>query len=129
MGFRIFYILFFVVAVKFAAFSQTKIIRNYYDVEQTQIKEVYRVVEKDTTLLDGMYKTYYQNGKIKTIGFYTKGQATDYWEYFYQNGNVKMEGIINNFFNQGHWIFYYENGNKSMEIGRASCRERVWSDV
>lgn len=69
----------------------------------------------DTTLLDGLYKTYYQDGKVKTVGFYTKGQATDYWEYFYENGNLKMEGIINNFFNHGHWIFYYESGKKSME--------------
>jgi antitoxin component YwqK of YwqJK toxin-antitoxin module len=97
------------------AYSQNRVIKNYYDAEKSQIKEMYRVLDTDTTILDGMYKTYYQNGKIKTIGFYTKGQATDYWEYFYQNGNVKMEGIINNFFNQGHWIFYYENGNKSME--------------
>jgi antitoxin component YwqK of YwqJK toxin-antitoxin module len=95
--------------------AQNKIIKNYYDAEKTQIKEVYKVMDRDSTILDGMYKTYYQNGKIKTIGFYTKGQATDYWEYFYQNGNVKMEGIIHNFFNQGHWIFYYETGIKSME--------------
>lgn len=95
--------------------GQNRIIRNYYDIEKLQLKEVYKVLDTDTTILDGMYKTYYQNGKIKTIGFYTKGQATDYWEYFYQNGNVKMEGVINNFFNEGHWIFFYENGIKSME--------------
>lgn len=96
-------------------FGQRKQIKNYYDSEQKNVKELYHTIQNDTSVLDGLYKTYYQDGKVKTVGFYTKSQATDYWEYFYQNGNLKMEGIINNFLNQGHWIFYYENGNKSME--------------
>lgn len=98
------------------AFSQNrKQYKVYYDIENSQIKEQYHTLYSDSTVLDGLYKTYYQDGKVKTVGFYTKGQATDYWEYFYQNGNLKMEGLINNFFNQGHWIFYHETGIKSME--------------
>ncbi len=107
--------LFFIFLSSIHVFGQRKQIKNYYDNDKTQIKELYHTLSNDTSVLDGLYKTYYQDGKVKTVGFYTKSQATDYWEYFYQNGNLKMEGIINNFFNQGHWIFYYENGKKSME--------------
>ncbi len=96
-------------------FAQTKAIKSYYDTEKKQIREEYRVNDKDSTVLEGLYKTFYQNGKPKTVGFYTNNQATDYWEYFYQNGNLKMEGLINNFINEGHWIYYYENGHKSHE--------------
>lgn len=95
--------------------AQNKTIKSYYDVDRKQIKEEYRVNDKDSTILEGLYKTFYQNGKPKTVGFYTNNQATDYWEYFYQNGNLKMEGLINNFINEGHWIYYYENGQKSHE--------------
>ncbi|TAF73551.1 MAG: toxin-antitoxin system YwqK family antitoxin [Bacteroidetes bacterium] len=109
------YILFFSL-IFLQLFSQNrKQYKVYYDSENKQIKEQYHTLISDTTVLDGLYKTYYQDGKVKTVGFYTKGLATDYWEYFYQNGNLKMEGLINNFFNQGHWIFYYESGKKSME--------------
>jgi len=97
------------------AFAQTKAIKSYYDADKKQLKEEYRVNDKDSTILEGLYKTFYQNGKPKTVGFYTNNQATDYWEYFYQNGNLKMEGLINNFINEGHWIYYYENGHKSHE--------------
>lgn len=106
---------FLIFLMSISVFAQRKQIKNYYDAEKTAIKELYHTLSNDTSVLDGLYKTYYLDGKVKTVGFYTKSQATDYWEYFYQNGNLKMEGIINNFFNQGHWIFYYENGNKSME--------------
>lgn len=96
-------------------FAQNKVIKTYYDKEKKQIKEEYRVSDKDSSVLDGLYKTFYQNGRIKTVGFYTQNQASDYWEYFYQNGNLKMEGLIQNFLNEGHWIYYYENGHKSHE--------------
>jgi antitoxin component YwqK of YwqJK toxin-antitoxin module len=95
--------------------AQNKRIITYYDNEKKQVKEIYHVLDTDSSVLDGLYKTFYQNGNVKTIGFYTKNQATDYWEYRYQNGNIKMEGIMNNFQPQGYWIYYYESGVKSQE--------------
>jgi uncharacterized protein len=108
-------ILYIQLCISTNAISQNTLLKKYYDVQKKQLKEAYKVNDHDTTILDGIYKNYYQNGKIKTVGFYTNNQATDYWEYFYQNGNLKMEGLILNFFNEGHWIYYFENGNKSSE--------------
>lgn len=101
--------------ISIQSFAQNKQLKTYYDAEKKQIKEIYHVLDKDSSILDGLYKTFYQNGKIKTVGFYTKNQASDYWEYRYQNGNIKMEGLINNFLHEGHWLYYYENGVKSHE--------------
>lgn len=101
--------------IAWGAYSQNKVVRTYYDLEQKVKKEEYRVNDQDTTILDGLYKVYYQNGRLKTVGYYTNNQATDYWEYFYQNGNLKSEGLINNYFQEGYWIYYYENGQKSAE--------------
>ena len=81
----------------------------------------------------GLIKDYYPNGKIKHLGYYSKGKLTSTYKNFYSNGTLEREfkalgtsgGILNLFFsdakprlkiryfkgNNIEYIEYYQNGN------------------
>ncbi len=91
-------------------------LKNWYDKEQTQLKEVFYVrSEKGKTILDSIYQSYYQDGTLKVSGEYKDGKQTDVWKYFYENGSLKAIGNYDKGTQQGHWQYYYESGKLSSE--------------
>ena len=38
----------------------------------------------------GVWKTYFENGKLKSKGSFDAGEKIGYWEYFHENGQIKQ---------------------------------------
>ena len=82
----------------------TEIYRNGYLLKKGLIdkKGVYQ----------GLWESYYLNGKIKTKGQYKEGKKYGKWEYFFEKGKLEQEGYFDS---KGkytkEWKWYYENGN------------------
>lgn len=78
------------------------------------------------SLKNGDYKSYYENGKLKSEGKYSNNLQAGVWNYYYQNGKIKGTG---NYINgdgsdlgdtgipknnrEGNWKFYNESGTLS----------------
>ncbi|WP_179009026.1 toxin-antitoxin system YwqK family antitoxin [Winogradskyella forsetii] len=60
---------------------------------------------------DGPYKKYYENGNIKTEGFYKNNHKVGRWKDYFENGELKKENI---FMSNGNWTgfkrIYSESG-------------------
>lgn len=95
--------------------AQRVTVHTYYDEAETRIKETFMVMEGDKSILDGKYISYYQNGNIKSEGFYRNNEPTGYWSYNYESGKLKMRGQLRGNSNYGLWKYFYENGQVSME--------------
>ena len=60
---------------------------------------------------------YYPNGKVvSSEGFMVDGKPDGYWKSYYENGNLKSEGNRKNFLLDGEWKFYQEDGSISQLI-------------
>ena len=90
-------------------------IEVFYDDEQKMPKEVFYVSDTLSMQLNGEYKAFFTNGKLKEQGQYRNDTATGQWSYFYETGQPKMKGELKNGSNWGEWLYYYENGLPSMQ--------------
>lgn len=95
--------------------AQGRLMKFYFDKDKKSIKESYYVNDKNPSVLDGGYSSYFDNGNLKTKGQYSNNKATGKWEFYYESGQLKMEGQLKENANVGTWVYYFENGNKSME--------------
>lgn len=64
---------------------------------------------------DGIWKSFYSGGKIKSEITYVKGRPNGYSKFYYENGNVSEEGIWKGNKWVGEYKYYFENGNPSYE--------------
>jgi len=96
-------------------YAQRVAVHTYYDESDTKLKESFMVLEGNRNILDGKYMSYYQNGNIKSEGFYQNNDPIGYWNYYYEGGKLKMRGQLKGNSNFGMWKYYYENGQLSME--------------
>lgn len=96
-------------------YAQRVTVHTYYDEADSRIKETFMVLEGNRNVLDGKYMSYYQNGNIKSEGFYRNNEPTGFWNYNYESGKLKMRGQLRGNSNYGLWKYYYENGQVSME--------------
>ena len=96
-------------------YAQRITVHTYYDESETRLKETFMVLEGNQNVLDGKYISYFQNGNIKSEGFYKSNEPTGYWNYFYEGGKLKMRGQLRGNSNYGLWKYYFENGQVSME--------------
>lgn len=79
--------------------------KTFYDAEKTKPKEVYMTKEitsivegkmSITTVKQGPYFYYYENGKLKISGEYTDDKKSGTWKYYDQNGKLtKTEKYVN----------------------------------
>lgn len=66
-------------------------------------------------MLEGVYKTFYFDGSLKSVAYYKKDKPdSTYTEYFY-DGVKKTEGQYKNGVKEGVWKYYYTNGKLSEE--------------
>jgi len=95
-------------------------IANYFDKEGNVIaSELYKngyllekgLIDKEG-LYQGMWETYYLNGKLKTKGAYKDGEKYQKWEYYFTNGKLEQVGFYDdNGKFTGEWKWYYEDGS------------------
>ncbi len=90
-----------------------QLMRTYYTSEGEPLKEEFLVNDKGE--LDGDYTSFYEDGTIKTTGYFSKNISTGEWSYYYPNGELRMVGNVENGINEGLWEYFYEAGAKKME--------------
>ena len=114
-------------AIPFNSKAQENIIKTYYDEGHTLLKEYYRVKDMKSREMEGIYQSYYLNGKTEVLGIYINNIPNGIWTYYYENGNVKMRGRLKGNDSYGIWKYYYENGQPSMEgEQKKSIRDGHW---
>lgn len=65
--------------------------------------------------LDGLYKSYYENGNLKREENYKDGELDGIAKWYHENGNIGEEKNYKNGKLDGGWKIYYENGNLKRE--------------
>jgi antitoxin component YwqK of YwqJK toxin-antitoxin module len=64
---------------------------------------------------EGLFKTFYENGNIKSEDNYQNWKLNGVCKSFYENGNIKSENIYRNNELNGVCKSFYENGNIESE--------------
>ena len=81
-------------------------------------------------LLHGAEKTYYQSGKLKSIGHFTKGILDGVVTGYYKDGSVQVVGHFSNGIKDGGVLYYYPNGSKQVEMfydnGKLQGTVKTW---
>ncbi len=76
-------------------------------------------IEKEGKYLNnrknGVWKTYYPNGILKSEITYLNNRPNGYARIYYKNGKISEEGIWKGTKWVGQYNYYYENGNKAYE--------------
>jgi len=66
-------------------------------------------------ILHGTEKSYYQSGKLKSIGYFNKGKVDGVVTGYFEDGGIKLRAFFKNGLKQGRVIYYYPNGNRQQE--------------
>ena len=61
-------------------------------------------------LKDGIWKSYYNNGKLKFKGNFVQGNPDGQQSYYYENGKIKEEQYFEMGFREKTWKKYNEEG-------------------
>lgn len=133
-----------------ASAQKTFVKKNWYNEEQTLLKEVITLTRSDSSLhgpyqryyanqslamegfyfnneSDSLWKYYFENGQYRAIGRFAQGHQTSKWKYYYETGKVKAEGSFWENLREGHWTYFYENGTeKSSGSYHADQKQGFW---
>ena len=66
-------------------------------------------------VLHGDEKSYYQSGKLKSLGSFKRGILDGIVTGYYEDGTIQVRAIYDNGIKQGRVIHYYPNGTKQVE--------------
>jgi len=81
-------------------------------------------------LLHGNEKVFYQSGKLKSIGHFTKGILDGVVTGYYKDGSVQVVGHFSNGIKDGGVLYYYPNGSKQVEMfydnGKLQGTVKTW---
>jgi antitoxin component YwqK of YwqJK toxin-antitoxin module len=66
-------------------------------------------------VLHGTEKSYYQSGKLKSLGSFKRGILDGIVTGYYEDGTIQVRAIYDNGVKQGRVIHYYPNGTKQVE--------------
>jgi antitoxin component YwqK of YwqJK toxin-antitoxin module len=103
--------------------------KEYYNDKTLKVEGQY-----DEGLKTGIWKNYYENGQLKSIGNYESfgGEKNGGWKYYYENGQLKSEGRFLSGFRVSEWKYYHENGslecNGIYEYGEIKVGEWIYND-
>ncbi len=90
-------------------------VETFYDSKEEILKERFLVLKKNNSILDSLYTSYFQNGKIKSSGIFKNNKANGDWKYYYESGALKMQGPYKDNEHNGYWKYFYETGLLNME--------------
>jgi antitoxin component YwqK of YwqJK toxin-antitoxin module len=78
------------------------------------------VVEINKNFVDGVLhgeeRSYYQSGKLKSLGSFKSGILDGIVTGYYEGGTIQVRAIYDNGVKQGRVIHYYPNGSKQLEV-------------
>ena len=61
---------------------------------------------------DGLWKEYYESGKLKAEGNYARDKRVGEWNFYHENGNIEQTGTYDDMGRyNGEWKWYYETGS------------------
>jgi antitoxin component YwqK of YwqJK toxin-antitoxin module len=83
----------------------------YY--ESGQVKERRNFDENGS--MTGVFKSYLENGHLKSEGQYVNGAMEGKWQFFFKNGNLKEAIFYKNNVQNGPYMEYHENGKIAAE--------------
>ncbi len=86
------------------------VINNDWGVDAVEINKNYV-----DGLLHGDEKSYYQSGKLKSLGSFKNGILDGIVTGYYEDGSIQVRAVYDNGDKQGRVIHYYSNGNKQLE--------------
>ena len=66
-------------------------------------------------LLHGKEKSYYQSGKLRSVGSFKNGILDGIVTGYYEDGSIQVRAIYDNGVKQGRVIHYYPGGTKQLE--------------
>ena len=66
-------------------------------------------------ILHGSEKSFYQSGKLRSIGYFNKGKVNGVVTGYYEDGGIQVRAFFDNGLKQGRVIYYYPNGNRQQE--------------
>ncbi|NVO18574.1 MAG: toxin-antitoxin system YwqK family antitoxin [Bacteroidetes bacterium] len=73
------------------------------------------IVDEEGTK-DGPWKEYYEDGSVRSVGTYDKGNRVGEWKFYYPNGKLEEQGKYNKKGKtDGTWDWYYEDGTLQRE--------------
>ena len=64
---------------------------------------------------NGLWKSWYENGQLKDIGYFNSGKMNSNWIGYYKNGQIKYSGDYNNDYKLNTWTYWSDKG-KIIEI-------------
>jgi len=65
---------------------------------------------------DGPWKEYYDDGTLRSVGTYDKGNRVGDWKFYYENGKIEEQGKYSKKGNpDGTWRWYYDDGTLRRE--------------
>jgi len=66
-------------------------------------------------VLHGTEKSYYQSGKLRSLGYFKRGILDGIVTGYYEDGTIQVRATYDNGIKQGRVIHYYPNGTKQVE--------------
>jgi len=67
-------------------------------------------------LREGIWKAWYENGNLWSVGEYKEGKRNGEGIYYYDNGKKNIEGMYSNDIRVGKWRFYDTTGALAKEV-------------
>ena len=95
-------------------------VRREYDEEGNLVRGfvfrngiiVGRGITDESGLREGPWKEYFEDGKLRAEGRYSKGKRVGKWKFYFRSGTLEQEGNYNaRGLYDGLWKWYYESGN------------------
>lgn len=71
-----------------------------------QTSELDEIILKEV----GEHKSYFKNGKVRTIVNFDRNGKNGEFILFYENGNILKKGFYKNYFQDSSWYYYDEKG-------------------
>ena len=90
--------------------------QSIINIDDTIVLEDSMYFKKDTTLVSGLVKEYYENGELSWEANINDGKRDGLVRGWYENGQLSFEGIDKDGKKDGLIRFWYENGQLWFEI-------------
>ena len=92
-------------------------ITTYYPPDYRIKKEVYTILDGDSSMIDGKYTKYFEDGAIAVNGEFIKGKPSGIFTEYYENGNVLSKTTYENGLKTGAFEILSKTGKKIQKGG------------
>src|SRR5690606_17961583 len=86
------------------------LVKTYYDSAATLVKEEYYILKDDSSLVDGTYKMFHENGKKAVEGNFENGKKDGLFKEYYPDGILKREMTYQQGLREGEVKVYSPGG-------------------